>query len=195
MSIDNPVGGNPQDPYERYRIIREQQEKDQGGKPPNKKPHLAAQILAMIKKAVDSLIHLTKRGSSGEIVASPEENLFRLKTAFETLKIEDRNQDVPFLNNLSDIWHHLLEDSLQYQRSDPVYAPFQNFLEDIQTYPPEEEHSFGYYLTEYTGQQWLPFPYMDLIHRIHSDYQNHPKSSALERWTRQLTELREKLEE
>lgn len=194
MSIDNPVGGNPQDPYERYRIVREQQDRDQGGKPPNKKPHLAAQILAMIKKAVDSLLHLTKRDSSGEIVASPQENLFRLKTAFEALKIEDRNQDVPFLNNLSDIWHRLLEDSLQYQRSDPVYVAFQNFLEDIQTYPPEEEHSFGYYLTEYTGQQWLPFPYMDLIHRIHSDYQNHPKSSALERWTRQLNEIQAMLE-
>ncbi len=194
MSIDNPVGGNPQDPYERYRIIREQQDRDQGGKPPNKKPHLAAQILAMIKKAVDALLHLTKRDSSGEIVASPQENLFRFKIAFETLKIEDRNQDVPFLNNLSDIWHRLLEDSLQYQRSDPVYDAFQHFLEDIQTYPPEEEHSFGYYLTEYTGQQWLPFPYMDLIHRIHSEYQNHPKSSALERWTHQLNELRALLE-
>jgi len=194
MSIDNPVGGNPQDPYERYRIVREQQDRDQGGKPPHKKPHLVAQILAMIKNAVESLLHLTKRDSSGEIVASPQENLFRLKTAFETLKIEDRNQDVPFLNNLSDIWHRLLEDSLQYQRSDPVYTVFQHFLEDIQTYPPEEEHSFGYYLTEYTGQQWLPFPYMDLIHRIHSEYQNHPKSSALERWTRQLNELRAMLE-
>ena len=91
---------------------------------------------------------------------------------------------------MSEIWHHILEDSLRVQRSDPFWSPFQSFLEDLQNYPPDEEHSFAYYLTEYTGQQWLPFPYMDLIHQIHLDYQNNPKSSALERWTYQIDELR-----
>jgi hypothetical protein len=174
-------------------IIREQQEREQQEerKPPDKKPHLAAQILALIKKTVESLLHGTKGRDPGEIkIATPQENLFFLKTAFDTLKKEDRNQDVPFLNQMSEIWHHILEDNLRVQRSDPFWIPYQNFLEDIQSYPPDEEHSFAYYLTEYTGQQWLPFPYMDLIHKIHLDYQNDPKSSALERWTRQIDELR-----
>jgi hypothetical protein len=191
MGIDNPVGGHSKDPYERYRIIRENQEHHQReGKPPNKKPHLAAQILALIKGALEALFNLTKRGTKEE-EASPREHLFLLKIAFETLKQEERNQDVFFLNQMSDTWHRVLEDSLHCQRSDPFFEPFQNFLEDIQHYPPGEEHSFGYYLTEYTGQQWLPFPYMDLVHKIHEDYQNNPRTSALERWTQQIDELLE----
>ncbi len=159
--------------------------------PRTKNPTLAAQILALIKKTLDALLHHTKGREENEVtIATPSENLFFLKNAFDTLKKEDRNQDVPFLNHMSEIWHHILEDSLHIQRSDPFWIPFQNFLEDLQTYPPDEEHSFAYYLTEYTGQQWLPFPYMDLVHQIHLDYLNNPKASALERWTTQIDELR-----
>jgi hypothetical protein len=187
MSIDNPVGGPPQDPYERYRILREEEQRHGKKKPPDKKPYLAAQILALIKKTVESLLKFTKRGEDGE--ASPQENLASLKTAFNTLKREDRSQDVPFLNQMSAIWHHILEDSLKIKRSDPLFHVFDHFLQDVQSYPLGEEFSFAYYLTEYTGQEWLPFPYMDLVHKIHQDYQDNPNLSALERWTRKIDEL------
>lgn len=187
MSIDNPVGGHSKDPYERYRVAREAQEREEHSpEPPNKKPHLAARLLALIKKTLESLLKMTHRGENGEQEIPLQENLFNLKSAFNVLKREDRHQDVPFLNQLSDTWHRLLEQSLRYRRGDPIYAPLQDFLFDIQNYPPSVEHSFAYYLTEYTGQQWLPFPYMDLIQKIHLDHQTNPKESALQRWTTQL---------
>lgn len=187
MGIDNPVGEQYKDPYDRYRILREGG--GGGEKPPGKKPHLAAQILALLKNAVDALLNFGKKRVVAE-KASPQEHLFLLKTALDTLKKEDRSQDVLFLNQLSDVWHRVLEDSLGFLRSDPYYEPFKLFLDELQNYPPGDEHSFAYYLTEYTGQAWLPFPYMDLIHHLHNDYQNHPKESALERWTKKIEELR-----
>jgi len=191
MSIDNPVGDHSRDPYERYRILREQQERSQGDgdKPPDKKPHLLARLLAMILQTLETLVNKTRGHESAKAGASFQENLLLLKTALNALKEEDRSQDVPFLNEMSEVWHYVLEDSLKFQRSDPVFVPLQNFIDDMQTYPPGETHTFAYYLTEYTGQQWLPFPYMDLIRQLYHEHQTDPSASPLTRWARQIDEL------
>jgi len=191
MSIDNPVGGHSQDPYEPYRIYGEQQNREQGSgkRPPNKRPHLVSQILSLIKKTLESMLKSSKKNVHGKRKGSLQENLLQFKAALDTLKKTDFSQDVTFLNHLSEIWHHVLEDGLRFTTSDPFFVPFQSFLSELQNYPPSDEHPFAYYLTEYTGHMWLPFPYMELVRNLHQNYQNHPKTSLLERWTQLLDEL------
>lgn len=196
MSANNPIGDHPKDPYEPYRIHadaigRSKRDSGDGGEPPDKKNHLLVQILDLLRKAIDFVLRMTEQGDSKEAETHVLENLILIKSFFEILKREDRSQDIAFLNRLSEVWQQVLEDSLRFKRHSPVAIPFRNFLRTIQQYPPGEEHSFAYYLTEYTGQTWLPFPYMDLIQTIHREYQADPVSSALALWVQQIDGLLE----
>ena len=66
-------------------------------------------------------------------------------------------------------------------------------MQKIQHYPEYEEHTFGYYLTEYAGQKWIPFPYMEMVQKIHSEHMKNPKGSALTEWTNLIDELLSKI--
>jgi len=191
MSIDNPVGGAPKDPYEEYKrqveaVEREAREKGKKSEPPNESTLLLAQVLAWMRKVLDLF---TKIPSGTEIGQDVRENLQLLKASFEILKIEDRSQDVEFLNALSIIWNKTLENSLHYKKGSTFSSSLKSFLKEIQTYPKEKEHTLGYYLTEYTGQKWLPFPYMELIQKIHREHANGPQASILTQWTAKIDHL------
>lgn len=198
MGINPPLGDRPTDSYDHYKlrleaIERERHDSGNGSEPPEKKPYLAAVLLEWARKAVDFLLRITDRSASSSAEVRIRENLLQLKSFFEILKKEDRSQDVPFLNQLSQTWHHTLENSLRLKRESAASSPFRSFLRDIQRYPPGAEHSFAYYLTEYTGQEWLPFPYMELIQKIHIEHQLQPTDSALNHWTQAIDQILELL--
>jgi hypothetical protein len=198
MTIQNPVGGSPEDPYEKYRkyqiegVDNQSQEgrkkKFDGGPPPPKKPlPPGAFLLILLSKILDYFLSLRGHGIKSETAI--RENLILLKEAFESMQSEDRSQDIEFLNHFSEIWHLVLENSTKFRRIDPFPTAFRSFMKKIQNYPEGQEHTLGYYLTEYTGQKWLPFPYMDLIQKIHEEYQSKDGESPLALWIQMLDEL------
>lgn len=173
----------PPDPYEAYRVERAQEEQRRSfegggydGKPP--KWGLAAYFLKLLHRLADLFI------VSKEHVTS--ETLVSLKKAFEMLEKEDLSEDIQFLNQLSKIWQALLEMSL---KKDEV----KTLVQKIQNYPEHEKHTLGYYLSEYAGQKWIPFPYMDLIQKIHSEHQKNPEGSAITEWTQLIDQLLSKM--
>ncbi|HSX11087.1 MAG TPA: hypothetical protein VLF94_05180 [Chlamydiales bacterium] len=183
-SYQNPV--TPPDPYERYRneaIDREQQAKRQGwggDEPPKEKWVLAAYFLSLVRRIVTLLIETPAHsGSKNRVV----EGLRSLKAAFEILKIEDRSEDIQFLNHLSKLWQRVLEDALTLGRDSELSASYKAMIKKIQHFPEHQVHTFGYYLSEYAGQKWIPFPYMEMIQKIHSDHEKNPAASALTEWT------------
>lgn len=190
-----PVGGGPQNPFDKqFRVERIEEDKltkdDKEKKPPEEssteKLSIGAFLLNMFHKAVDFFIE--SRETSKTIETEARNNLHSLKEAFETLKKEDRSQDVQFLNNLSKIWQHVLEDSLHFKK-DIIALKFRDLIQRIQHFPQNQAHTLGYYLTEYAGQKWVPFPYMELIQMIHTEHEKNPTVSALTSWTIRIDEL------
>ena len=199
MSFSGNTGGpGPIDPYGKYRVEpvgeRGSNKKMSGSsgdqKPPREKFKFIAKILHLFHKAFDFFIFThqktyQKRGVPGKILS--------LKNYFEMLKKEDHSQDIKFLNDLSKIWVSLLQESGHFGSSE-IDSKFLLFLKKINNYPEESSHSLGYYLSEYAGQKWIPFPYMELIQMIHRDYKKNPEESALNQWTLILQQILSLLE-
>lgn len=174
----------PTGPYDPFRVDRigEDEKKrrpaqgDGGGEKPPKKG-LAAYLLNLLKKTLDFLIEsASEKPSDAPFLA--------LKQAFDVLKKEDRSEDVQFLKDLSLTWQMILEASLSFDS--PI---LKTLLKKIQNYPEWQEHTFGYYLIEYAGQKWIPFPYMELIEKLHEEHMKNPSGSALSEWTALIDEL------
>jgi hypothetical protein len=197
MSIQNPLGG-PEGPYDKYRKYRiegaenekhaDEQRKKFEEEPPKKGLSFGSFFLFLVWKILNYFVHLT-RGISEKEEKEIRDNLQLLKEAFESMKGEDRSQDIKFLNRLSEIWHRVLENSDQLKQTDPFSTAFHSFLKKIQKYPEDQEHTLGYYLTAYAGEKWLPFPYMELIQKIYEQHEKDPSTSPLVLWLQELDEL------
>lgn len=117
-----------------------------------------------------------------------------LAAKFKELESEDKSQELPFSRALSDNWRVLLttQEELQKLKKPPQYfGTLSLFLKELQNYPTNAEHSIGYYLTEYTGEDWIPFPYMDQLRTLHEDSLVHKEKSVLHRWVTQLRNLKQ----
>ncbi len=195
-SSKNPVGEGPTDPYEKYRVepVSERRTKGDEFKPfpdeekssKEKKQGLAAYLLGLFQKAL--ALFLETHRSSHIAQADAAGNLKNLKKAFDILKREDRSQDVAFLGELSQVWTQALEDSLHF-RHEEAELIFKMLVKKISHYPENLPHTLGYYLTEYAGQKWVPFPYMELIQKLHREHELNPNSSILTEWVLILEDL------
>ena len=61
-------------------------------------------------------------------------------------------------------------------------------IEEMRLYPLGADHTLGYYLSEYVGQEWLPFPFIDILSTLHKEYQENA-SSILGGWISLLDAL------
>lgn len=192
----------PFDPYEKYRVEaleRERLERETKEKyrPPEPAKGLGfgQEVLRLFYKFFELFEKTSNKGLTPTAEKSIRKNLLALKEAFTSMKQENKSQEAPFLNSLSILWHQILEDVLKFQRSTPLAKEFSELIHGIDTYPRRSEHTLGYYLMEYAGQTWLPFPFMELIQKLHFEYQNNPIQCQLTFWTTQIDALAKKMEE
>jgi hypothetical protein len=195
-SFQPPPSSGSYDPFEKYRISEIQKDKEtrdaaEGTQTYSYTRHSAflAYVSLIFKKFLDLFEKTTERGLALSAEKDVREHLILLKAAIEILKIEDRSQDSPFLNHLSQLWHHLIEDVLRFRRQTPMATKMRAMIKEFQNYPELYEHSLGYYLTEYAGQKWLPFPYMEMIFRLYSQHKKNPEGSILSRWSSEIQEM------
>lgn len=195
-SFQPPVSGGPSDPYEKYRV--EEIQKDRDAEVSSKKTEqvsqdkrsaFAAYVSLVFKKFLEIFENTSDCGLALSAENDVQEHLILFKTALEILKTDDKSQDSAFLNRLSHFWHQMLEDTLRFRRQTPLSVLMRTFIKELQNYPQFQEHSLGYYLTEYAGQTWLPFPYMEMIHRLHSQHLKNPSVSSLSHWTDLLNKM------
>lgn len=180
-SYTPPVG--PRDPYERYRVESiekdSQRSFDKDPDDPNKKkPALLALIVNLIRRLFQLLDAPILRKNPSTVRV----HLRQFKMMLETLQNTDHSQDSGFLNHLSELWHELLDDQQEF----PI---IKSLLDLLQSYPPDQEHTLGYYLTEYVGQKWLPFPFMEMVLKLHLQHKKNPLSSTLRQWILQIDSL------
>jgi hypothetical protein len=201
VSSSGSSGVGPEhDPLKSYYRVEEIErirldEERQGKRPPNEppedegKPGFSAFVLLLMDKVLEYVKHSINRGLSAASEIEVRETLLLFKAALETMMQEDRSQDAPFLKRVSQIWQKTLEQSLSLKASSPLGKQLRAFIKEIETYPENEEHTFGYYLDEYVGLQWLPFPYMELILKLHRQHEADPGSSLLARWAALIGEM------
>ncbi|MBU6446862.1 MAG: hypothetical protein KGQ49_05635 [Verrucomicrobia bacterium] len=183
MSFQNPVGGVP-DPFG-YRVEGAQEGSQQGGSPPEEPPNnqgVIGYLIGAMHKALDALVQ--KIGKGGPERKGSKQTLGSLKASLELLKGNDLSQDIHFLNALAHSWNKAIEESPAFDEE--VLRLFNLFAKKILHYPETKQHTFGYYLTEYAGQRWIPFPYMELVQKIHREHAINPDGSDLTEWTRLL---------
>lgn len=199
MGVSGPPP--PHDPYENIRIspIEGDPSKEEQKKFSEKKEEKSNVVFAHFLKTLENLATFFLR--KGKYKArkyslkdsSIEEDIKQLIIAFERLKKDDYSQNVDYLNRISTWWHRLLEHSATRKKNTELFSAIENFIEKIHEYPEHEEHNLGYYLVEYAGAEWIPFPFMDMLQDLHQEHKKNPLSSHLDKWTRLLRDILTKI--
>lgn len=195
MDIRSPHD-QPKDPYEDInaeRVEREKFEKEKERERQRKKKSklsffLWIQMMLFFKK-LTQIFMPAKQISKAKPYEALIVHLEKVKDIFEKLKTIDFSEDMQYLQYFSDSWHEFLEDASKIKKDVSFYPFLEKFIHHVQYYPKSAEHSLGYYLGEFAGSEWVPFPFMELLKKLHQDHLTSPHSSTLKIWTEALNDL------
>lgn len=183
--------------HERQRdegVIVARIEADKKGKEPfaellpeSTKRILTAAMLVYLKKLFDSLPIATRLEEEESDKSLLLATLQTFKKLIQLLGTKDQSKQPKFAKQLSSLWHKLTETFNSNERAQlkwpKTVKKVKKLLEEISHYPPGEEHSFGYYLKEHVGEEWLPFPYMEILTKLHKEHLRRPHESSVTKWT------------
>ena len=134
--------------------------------------------------------YLEKKGKRLALSEINVEALIKeFSSKFEILAEHNESQNYKFVQSMSDLWHQIIHhiNQMDLLMQPPQYLePLKSVMKQIFQYPQNADHSFGYYLNEYAGAKWLPFPFMDLMNKLHEDAIVHGHRSTLSDWRRSL---------
>ncbi|HNA61985.1 MAG TPA: hypothetical protein PKW79_02795 [Rhabdochlamydiaceae bacterium] len=154
---------------------------------------LMASFCAYVQKIVTFLTNAATRKRGVLSGSGLEHHLDEFKKSLVILSKEDRSRDQAFVINLSGEWHALLENFNLFEflerKKSPHIAKVKNLIEAIQSFPPQQEHSLGYYMTAFAGKDWLPFPFMELLQKLHEDHLKNKEKSQLFLWIASIDKL------
>ncbi len=179
---------------EKIEKIQQQHEELLRKEAEKKKPEvlLFAGFVLFIRKVLNFL-GTSKSRAAASLIDSVEgiiQYLDGLKKILKKLADEDVSHNPEYVQTLSDAWHDLLDasDALDWweRKKGEEHTPIKKIIESIRSFPPKEEHSLGFYLMEFAGKEWLPFPFMDLLHTLHTEYQSQKEKSQLGFWITSL---------
>jgi len=176
-------------------------EKDKKGKEhslykdsmPKSKSFLIVSIATYLKKILGSFFSKSQADSTWLDKQQLLEDLIAFRKMLQILSNEDQSHNPEFTQQFSELWHNLLDDSAlgttTSKEIPPEAVKINRFIEKVCHFPSSEDHSLGYYLTKYVGNQWLPFPFMDILHQLHQEYQENAEASHLFGWITNLNEI------
>jgi len=147
---------------------------------------LLATFFSYLKKMFDTFSPSKKL--AGKVIDQQTiiEHLQSFKKKLAELAEKDLSNSPPFATQLSDIWSLLFEDfenvSVLERKDLKEIASFREMMDIIKHYPPESEHRLGYYLLQHAGEDWLPFPFIEILKQLHDQHLEDPKTSTLTTW-------------
>lgn len=115
-----------------------------------------------------------------------------LKKEFDLLSKTNVSQDITFCEELSKNWHLILDFIIAYKdlfKSESLFSELKKLIEEIHKYPENSDHPLGYYLTKFVGGKWLPFPFMEILEKLHEEYLLKGDKSTLAKWTRNIEDI------
>ena len=116
--------------------------------------------------------------------------LERFSLLLEQLKEKDLSQNLEFLTSLALTYQHLLDDWSEHP-TDTENADYLFFMftQKLNTYPNDKDMSLHKYLAKTRAVEWLPFPFMDILHTLHREAVTSPDHCHLSLWISQLTSI------
>ena len=158
--------------------------------PENDKKILLATFFSYLKKMFDTFSPSKK--FAGKIVdqQSIVENLQKLKNLLEKLGKKNLSASSDFAIQLSDLWICIVDDfdniEILERKNLQEVASFREMMDQIKNFPPDSEHRFGYYLLEHAGKDWLPFPFIEILEKLHKEHVTDSKTSNLTSWLKKI---------
>ena len=186
-------------PYEEIKISpieKDKKGKEEGYKglpAASPKPLIFGSLVSYFKKFLTLFFGEEKSASLFFDQQQMLEDVAAFRKLLQILSQDDQSHNPEFTQQLSELWHHLMEDCdsvLASSKSAPNYLVLlKAFMQEMHHYPPNEDHSLGYYFTEYAGKDWIPFPFMEILEGLHREYAQFPESATLSRWLDMLAKI------
>lgn len=159
--------------------------------PSSKLFHYATALLCL-KKFIGDFTERSKARASTINKQKAIEDLTAFKAVLEELANIDKSHDPDFTQRMSLLWQNLYENCIGVDpkaiEGDKLAMQILNFVNEIKDFPPGEDFTLGYYLSEHAGQDWIPFPFMSLLFQLHEAYSVNP-DSQLAHWIYALSEI------
>ena len=182
------------------RIERDKKEKEKFSRlssEEKEKRILSTTFFIYLKKLFDSFS--SSKGLIGKTIYQEKitEHLRQLKTLLEELRVKDLSNSADFASQLSNIWSLILEDREQIQilhrKKGSENVLLRELMEAIKNYPQDAEHRLGFYLLQHAGKDWLPFPFIEILEKLHKESKEDRKKSTLIEWIQLIDETIENI--
>ncbi len=140
---------------------------------------------------LQKILNLFPKESSEDVAISLIRNLKQFKNYLYELTLQDLSHDTAFLLQLSESWHKFMEyfSFLDIETNSEESRAIKEFVSEIHDYPFDQKFSLGYYLSENAGENWIPFPFMNLLQNLYQEHQKDPNQSLLSHWLASLDRL------
>lgn len=186
----------PIDPFEHVKITEVKQpteerrrKKPLSLKPVSKKLFVYLAFLKILSNFLNPFTKKTPRSLDGTPL---HKEILTIKNSLQSLKEKNLCQDPQFLNYFAYIWMKFLKDYDYYVlKNEKATELIKKIINEVNIYPKNAEFSLGYYISEFAGYQWIPFPYMEMLQKLHLEDKQDPINSHLSHWISIIDELLE----
>ncbi len=189
--IDFP---KPIDPFEHVKIakVKSAPEKEKNKKPLVQKP-VSKKLFVYFSflKILSHLLNVFTKKIPKDLKGTPlHKEILTIKKSLMSLQEKNLCQDPDFLNYFAFIWMKFFKDYDYYVlRNEKATNLIKELIDEINEYPKHAEFTLGYYISEFAGYSWVPFPYMEMLQNLHLEDKKDPIHSHLSRWICIIDEL------
>lgn len=186
------------DPFEHVKIQKTKPSTEEEKKKEPLVPKLVSKKMFLymtLLKIVSNLLSKFTSKQTKNIKRTPlHKELLTIKSSLQALKDKNLCQDGEFLNFFAYIWMKFFKDQDLYNiRNEEITSLINQLVEEIHSYPKNSEFSLAYYVTEFAGYKWVPFPYMDILQNLYLENKKEPEFSHLNKWIGIINELLRKV--
>lgn len=190
---------NPIDPFEHVKVQKtEAIGQDEEAKTPLvQKPVIKKMFLYLaLLKILSNLLKIFRSPQKPkELDQTPiHQEIQSLKSSLDALKEDDLCQNTQFMNFFAFIWMKLLKDYPNYFfKNAEITSLINKLIQETNSYPKNSDFTLGYYISEFAGYKWIPFPYMEILRNLHLEHKKDPENSHLTLWTDLLDKILSKV--
>ncbi|HRW58373.1 MAG TPA: hypothetical protein P5048_02000 [Chlamydiales bacterium] len=180
----------PSDPYEEKNLIPLDEQGSSTLENLPKRKILSISYLFLIKSILTKLeyklIHSLKGKDSPYLVIKLLEEFSNL---LQLLIQKDLSHKPFYLNSLSQIFI-LLEKSNHAMPQNSVWREeIEKIFKELDSYPQKMQFSFKHYLSNFAGFKWIPFPFMEMLHKLHLQAKAKPMNNLLRYWILMIDQI------
>lgn len=139
--------------------------------------------LKLIKDFFYQIAFFSKK-NPGLLNISAKKSLIDLKSQLTKIGENDPSTHPAIALEFSTTWKELLE-FFQQNPSDKA----QLLVDSFKTFPGKASYSLHFYLTRFSGKEWFPLPFFELLKSLHVEYRNNQKNSQIDRWIHLIDEM------